>query len=242
MRLLSPTQNKDLKEQETLRQILRAQELNKETKLLRENLAKADAEFAASLKRKNEIWQKEELELNKKKRELEHKIASLETREAYLRLPIEQLEAQAKFHMEQAKDKEKEVKEREEANELIAEELQDKLDKVGQKEQDLKVRNSKLDNREMGIEAQKTQTIEGIRKLNEEMAKFEDYKEKEEKKIDERKTALVLWDRSLQAEREKIKRTNEAFDKLAKKLASDREALQSGFDELKRLSTKAKGN
>lgn len=233
MKLLPPQQRKALKDQEVLRDILRSQEMDKISDNARKNLAKAEADFDASMLSQQRTWEEASAnhmaQVAKETAELE----ALEHKRAIAMQPIQKVRDEATKLLAEVKEFKAKTDIQATANEDTAEILQDKLDDVGAREQDVAREKAKLDNRQKGIEDQAFQVGVSVKELGRLMRKFEDYKTGELKNLDERKTALSLWDISLQAKEEKQKRTDKALFDKEKRLADERQSLEAGFAELK---------
>lgn len=242
MKLLTPQANKELGSQEQIRTLMRTQELEKAAQKARINLADAEADFQATLARNRLQWATEEREHSQRIAEMTVEVKALEKRRETALKPVNQLEQEARARLQEAIDYEAKVKEREEHVEAWAEILQDQLDAVGAKEQDIIWKAQTIEAQKKGIAEQQEQTRTGIKHLNQLTADFHASVQKAEKELDERKTALFLWDRSLQAKEAKQKRVIVKLQNMVIKIADDRTTLKSAWDELerKRLSPKKK--
>lgn len=236
MRLLAPSENKSLKEQETVRAVLRTQEVEKAAEQSRKNLASAEADFNATLARNLEVWAREEELHNKRVVEMEKETESLEAKRLNALIPIGVIKKGAEDRMKEAVDFMAKLRKRESDAECLVERLETQLDSVGQREQDVKQAEKRLGLQKEGIERQKQSSILGSKRLSEEIAKFAHEREKAEKDIDERKTAIYLQERSLIAKEQVQKRTDKSLNDLAKRLEDERETLARAWAELKRLS------
>lgn len=234
MKLLQPTENKALKEEEQVRSILRIQELEKAEKKARLNLAKAELDFQITLKKNQETWASEEGKHNDEIRARIKEIELLELRKASALEPINDKKRQVEALEKEAIEYLKVLKEKEEYNDDLTEKLQDKLDGVGQREQNLTVKEKQLNSRVLGVKAQEEHIKVQNIKLNDEINRFKTYIDTQEKDINERKTALVLWDRTLNAKEEMLKRTEKILYEKEVRLNDERQNVQKVWDELGR--------
>ena len=125
MKLRSPSQLGDLKEQARVRELLRIQETNKAAMEANKALAKAEADFNATLAKNREIWALEEAEHTKRVKEQQSE--------------LERLQRQI-GHLNEIDD--------------LREKLEDKLDAAGKKEQDLTAWELELHIKAEGIRLQ----------------------------------------------------------------------------------------
>ncbi len=234
MKLLTPAAQQDLKEQVALRDILRTQELNKASEEARISLAKAEQEFNEVLARNRAQWATEEEEHSQRVKAMKLEIDDLMAKKMNALIPIGILKDGAYDRMDDAVAFLARLRQREENIEDLTEKLEDKLDTVGAKEQDLLQLDRSLKLREEGIERQSQAIRANSQALGEQMAVFALTKETAEKDIEERKTALYLLERTLLTKQQTLERTDGALSALAKQLADERETLKRAFDEVRR--------
>lgn len=232
MRLLSPLNNKTAKDEQALRDILRTQELNKASDKARKDLANSQADFQTILAKNRLQWALEEQEHDERVKAMAEEINQLESKRKDALLPVEFLKEEAEKWLNEAKGYLEQAKKKDEYNEQLSELLQDKLDTLGQQEQEFKKEVVKLDLRKQGIESQSQAIIMGNKQLTKEMSDFAMIKNQAEKDIDERKTSLFLWQTSLNAQKETNKRTEESLQALARQLEDERQTLQRAFNRL----------
>jgi hypothetical protein len=233
MKLLEPQQLRDQKEADRVRDLMRTKEMADAATKIRKELANAEADFKLMLSRNNHKWA---LELEAKEEELkalEREVAALENRKAQALIPIDLYKKQADELMVLAKSVMEEAKTKAQENEDLAELLEDKLDKAGQSFQDNIALRAKLEQREAGIVLQGQQVVEGNKALNKRINEFAVARLAAEKDIDERKTVLTLWDRTLVAKEEKLNNRTKELEVWAKQLVDQRETLERA---MKRLS------
>lgn len=233
MKLLSPTQTKDLREQEVSRNLLRIEETEQAVKKSNISLAKSQADFCQMLARNRADWEKEEKDHQERILEMTKEVSALESKKKQALIPIEVYSSQVDMKMEALAEDIVALKEREEANEDLADKLQDKLDEVGEREQTLKKRELGADMREKGLESQAKGVIEGVERLTKEMEAFTIKRAKAEQDIGERKKALTLWDQSLVAKDNLIKDKEKELADWDIRLHDERETLDRAFTELK---------
>lgn len=234
MKLLSPLQNKDLKENQTVRELLRTQEVNKASEIARKNLAKAEADFQDTLARNLLKWEEEEEEHFKRVQEMKVEINGLEAKRLNSLIPLGILEEGVDDRMQDAVTFLANLRLREENAEDLTERLENKLDEVGQKDQDLKKKERQLLLREEGIERQTESTVLGAKRLSEEMTKITQMRSEATEELNEREKEVYLKERSNLSREESLKRTDKSLNDLAIQLAGERETLARAWDELKR--------
>lgn len=233
MKLLSLPQIKDKKVQEQTREILRIQELNKASDKARENLARAEADFQERLAKNLEIWATEEKDHSDRLEQRKAEIAELDTQKQQTIDFINDTKKNLQIAVFEAQEGSERAKEKEDYCNELSERLQDKLDELGQREVDLLSHEQSLQVQNSAMEQQRELMKENARKLSFDMTTFYTKNQQEEQDIKERKAALFIMDRSLQAREEVNKRTEKELANWAIRLTDEREILTR---ERKRLS------
>lgn len=235
MKLLLPTENKDLREQENVRQILRTQELETAAKEARIKLADSQSDFNNTLALNRQKWALEEEEHLKRVNERKTEIDALEAKRMNAMMPIDILKASAEEQLIDAENYAKSVREREEYAEELTEKLQDRLDEVGQREQDVSRKTKELEIREIGIENQSQSTIAGIKKLSADLADFLALKTQQEKELRERSNSISLQEKELTDKQFKLDNLQTTLNEQALRLADERGVLDRAYKEVQRM-------
>ena len=183
MKLLLPNENKDLREQENVRQIMRTQELEKAAKEARLKLADSQADFNTMLAQNRQKWALEEEEHQARIKQRNEELQRLEVQKLNMLVPFNILKEGVYADMSDAESFLSQLRIREENVEDLAERLQDKLDEVGSREQNFKQKELELNIREQGLENQSQSTVTGVKKLNADLADFLAFKNKTEQEI-----------------------------------------------------------
>lgn len=238
MKLLTPKQTSDIKGQETAREILRTQEIHNLAEEERRKLTKAEMEFEQALAGQRARWAMEELEHSKIKKEMQKEIEELERKKLNALIPVDILEKSATEKLEESEKFLKELQLREKSNEETAEILQDRLDEVGEREQTVIQAEKHIKLEKEGIERQKEATIDGIKNLNEAMQNFAQRSANAEKDIEERKKAIFIQDRSLNALKEQLEGKEKELNAIAIRLRDERGVLDRAFKEVERMKLK----
>ena len=232
MQLLKPQQNKDLKSEQDLRNIIRTQEILKAEQDARLKLANAEADFNNTLAKNREKWALEEEEHYKRAREMDTEIKNLELQKLNMLVPFDILKDGVYSDMKDAENFLISLRNREEYAEDLTEKLQDKLDDVGAREQDLKRKTFEIQIKEEGLKQQATNTIIGTERLNKELSDFAVYKRDTEdllvqklKAIDDREFSLAGRELDLE------KREKDVNDRNIR-LADERGVLDRAWREL----------
>ncbi len=231
MKLLSPTQLNDGKAAQTTREIFRIKELDAASDKARKNLANAEADFNATLAKNRTQWAIEEEDHAKRLLAMKDEIDKLEAKRLNALIPIGIIKKGAEDRMEEATIFLAQLRQREEHAEDLRELLEDKLDKVGQFEQDLIIKDQQLESKRLGLIEQANLVTEGIQQLNQETLEFGLTRTKAEANIHERKTSLALLEATLVAKQDTQRRTGKALEALATRLADERIILQKAWDE-----------
>jgi len=240
MKLLTPKEHTDLRGQELSRELLRTQEIKNLAKREESNLAKAQMEFSQMMAGQQARWAMEEDEHTKRKLEMQREIDKMEQQKLNALVPFDILKVGTDEKMEETATFIAKLRIREENVEDLTERLQDKLDEVGEKEQDLKKLDRKLQFERIGIENQKQTTSDNAKALSEEMKSFAIKRAEEEKDIKERKEALFLQDTNLNALQGRLEAKERELDKFAIRLRDERGVLDRAFQEVERMKLKYK--
>lgn len=235
MKLLTPQQLNDKKEADKVRDLIRTKEMADQATKTRKELANAEADFNQALARQRHQWALEVEQKEQVLRELKHEVEELEDRKAKALIPIDSYKEQVDQLLLLAKIAMGKADAKAEENEDLAERLQDKLDEAGAKLQDAQLLEAKLKQREYGITIQGQQVVEGHKDLNKKIAKFNADKVKAETDINERKTALALWERSLVAKDEKLSNKIKELQIWERQLADQRDTLERAFKRISPL-------
>ena len=234
MQLLKPQENKDLKSAQDLRNIIRTQEILKAEQDARLKLANAEADFNNTLAKNRDKWAKEEETHSTRVREMNTEIENLELQKLNTLVPFNILKEGVYADMSDAEAYLKKLRDREEYNDDLTEKLQDKLDDVGAREQDLKQKILEVSIREDGLQRQNQNTNIATEKLNNELMAFAAYKKENEDLLLQRRLIADRTDEGLvMRELEINKKTKEVNDR-AVRLADERGVLDRAWQELRR--------
>lgn len=212
---------------------MRTQEIEKAAAKARVNLANAEAEFKEKLARNRSQWADEEEAHFKRVKEMTEEINALEARRKNALVPVEHIKRQVEAELKEAQGMSAELKARIEKNDQLTELLEDKLDAAGQQLMDNQQKGKLLEAKELSLKQQSDNTVAAVKDLNKKMTEFVRYQEVENKKLDARKTELVLIERSLIAKDERQKITAQELEKIRLKLLDDRVSLEEAWKELK---------
>lgn len=227
MRLLTPTQNKDARQQQIARDIIRTKETEDVVKRANIRLAKSEADFADFMARNKDIWAKAEEEHAERMRQMQSEVEVLEGRKRMALIPIDMYKKEADDLMQTARDMLAKATEREEDAEDLQELLEEKLTSVADREQAVEKEEQRQTIAKSGIEIQQDQTRKQAEILSGHIAEWNAYKHKEEASLYERKKEVTLAEISFIAKTDKIKRDVES-------IASERIALKDLRETLER--------
>ena len=234
MKLLSPKIVKDNKNQEISRSILRVQEARKIEEEIRLKMINAEADFKSMLAGQKERWAKEEENHSKDVLKMQTEIKELEERRKSLLEPIEIVKNRADLALKEANEYLYRIKEREVYNEELSDKLEEKLDELGDREEKIKKAEGRQSIERANIELQKDIIDKGIKDLNNKVIDFMSEKSKAYKDIDERKSALFLFDRTLTTKEENLKIKEKELIDYSVRLHDERGILDRAWAELKR--------
>ncbi len=234
MKLLSPQTLKQAKNDEQALLIIRIGELRKLETQLRQNTSKAEADFKKTLADNLAVWEQEFERHQLLKKQMKAEIDDLTAKKMNALIPVGIISKATERRLDDAEKYIQELRQRKEDNEELREKLEDRLDEVGAREQDIIAREQKSEVREIGLTKQEELVKEGNERLSQELTKFLAKKEAEEKDLDERKTAVSLRERSVESKEELQKRTDLALNSLALRLEDERRTLDRAWKELER--------
>ena len=192
MKLLTLNQIKEKKDEQIQRDILRTKELDKASEQARLNLAKAEADFNATLAKNRTLWANEEHEHSERIKEMSSEIQVLEKRKEIALEPVYLLQNKLEKRLNDIDVTSTQLKEKEAYNEDLRSKLEDKLDEVGEREQDVLRETQILEGKKESLEIQSEQTKQGIKRLNDTISTFLTTKEAEENRLDQIKIDLAL--------------------------------------------------
>lgn len=235
MKLQPPLQIQQNRAQEEAQEVFRTQNIQKAAEQARKDLAKATADFSSSMALFKEKRALEEQEHSKRMDEMKREVKELEEKKRLALIPIEVYRKQADELVLRAKKFLEEVKQKEHNVDLIRDLLENRLDEVGHREQDVRDRETRLVSLERGAKIQQEQVKEGVKRLNESMQQFLAERDTANKDLDKRKTDIILMEQSVFAKHESNKRTEKALERWAI-LIKDRE--QTLLREEKRRAAK----
>lgn len=235
MRLLTPSATKDTEAQETARRVLRAQELDNLEKDIRIRTAKAEADFNSTVSRQKMYWAGEEASHAERRREMKKEVDDLEVKKLNSLVPFGILKEGADNRMEEAESFIQGLRDREDRVVELTEMLEDKLDAVGEHEQNLRQEREVFDIQRKGLEDQRSSMASQSQQLTESIGLFNANQEKYERDIEERKASLYLQDRALQAKSEELDKKEETLRGLETRLHDERGVLDRAWKELERM-------
>ncbi len=199
MKLLTQTQLQQTKNDQSYRDIVRTQEIDKATKKLKQDLAKAEADFNSMLATNRTKWVAELEEHGKLIEELKGEIAELEQKKAQVLVPLKMYEEQLNEKSKAIEAKAQEIANTEDCVEDLRELLEEKLDRAGQREQDAIKLEQKATALRLSAEEQSIIASEGMKTLNRKIEEFIESSRKKEKELRDRETSITLQERTIES-------------------------------------------
>ena len=233
MKLLTPLANKEVRQNEDLKKIIRAKELDDVINKKNIELARSEADFNATLARNRAKWALEEEEHAKRLKDMEAELKPLEQRKQQALIPIEVYKQQADVKMLEAEKYLQTLLTREAEIDDLKELLDEKLTEVSDRENQVAMEEKRQKNALLGIETQQEETKKGVQRLSEDMIMFHEKQEREEASLLQRKKEVTLAEISFKAKTDKLKRDIEALNIRELQVKDERETLQREFDRLK---------
>lgn len=234
MKLLPPSETQDLRSVEISRDILRIQEVKKLLKEEEIRLARAEADFSSMIARKQKEWAVEEenhlKEVERRKKEIE----DLEAKKLNFLIPFNILKKGSDDKIFEAEKFLSSLREREQKADDLLEILEDRLDGVSERELAVKKVEDSQKLAWEGIRRQQESVKEGSGQLTQQIKDFISKKASEEKEIGERKTALVILERTLLTKQQTQKRNEKELSDWSIRLHDERQTLDAAWKELER--------
>lgn len=225
MKLLNPLQLKQNKDAEIAREILRTKDVREANEQVRKELAKSQIDFNDTLAKNRTKWAQEEKEHTERVREMTGEIEKLEEKKAQALIPVKMYEEQAKQLIKTLEERSVMLAQKEQFNDDLTERLHNKLDEVGQREQDVTLRERKATALRLELGNQLHVANERTATLNGQIRAFLEDIEIKKKDIEKRKTEVTLREQTISSKEESLKRTEKTLDDWAKKLADERATL-----------------
>jgi hypothetical protein len=229
MKLLTLNQVKEKKDEQIQRDILRTSDIEKAASQARINLAKAEAEFNATLAKNREIWANEEQEHATRKQEMTSEVEVLEERKKQALEPLSLFQKDLEKQKKELDDLSINVKISEALNEELKERLEDKLDEVGEREQDVLRETQILEGKKESVEIQSEQTVQGIKRLNDSINAFLIQKEDTESRLDQIRLDLDLEKQNVDNNKRSLERKEQTLITWENKLRTRETLLKNAM-------------
>ncbi len=234
MKLLIPSQNHQKEEEEVARLILRTTDAQEENKRINQKLAQSVKEFDETMQRQRDEFAAEMRDHQQKILAAKSELESVIDKTKRAMEPIEDIKRRTEQELQDAINKNKELVRRQEEVEEQAEILQDRLDYVGYREQNIKNAEEKNESDRKKIEIQQTYVDQMTERLNTNIAKASQDAQKRENELNERAIALQIEKSNIQAREFQLSKMEQSLQQFAGELRSERDALQSAWNELRR--------
>ena len=239
VKLLSPQQVKDAKSSDLARELLRAGEINEAVDKARKSLANAEADFAQMIAGQRARWAREEKEHADMVEKNGTEIRELEARRSRALEPVNELHSRAEAKMKEAQDIYDFAVKKVSDNERLAEILQDKLDMVGQREQDVVRAEQAITVSKQNIEMEQDLILRRNATLIQVKDDFEANKTARTADMRERENALILKERTLQAKAVRLENTEKELIAFKTKLDDERGVLDREIIRIEKEKKKA---
>lgn len=209
MKLLTPKVTKDLEGQEITRKILRAEEAEDVLRDVHKRLAKAEADFQATLANQQRTWAIEAQNHAGQLKEMEKEVGVLETKKKQALIPVE-------MYRKEVEEKDKEttlflnaIKQKKEKLEETQDLLEEKLDELGEREQNVLQSEHILLAKQASHTERESKIKEDSEILTQAMQSFLQESEQKVKEIEDKQNELILKERSFASFEENLKAKEE---------------------------------
>ncbi len=234
MQLISPKKLEDTAAAETALRLIRIEELRKAEERARIQLNQTEDDFKNMLERHKQEWEKEFQAYKEKKDFLEKEIQKLTAEKMSIAVPFEIIKQGADARVQEANELLQCVQQKELDADELTERLEEKLDAVEQKGEDLRIREQKVAIREMNVKDIEEHAQTGTKDLGLRIVEFNAYKKKELSDMDKRKTEIILKERTLETKAISILAREKEIENEKKRIADERIVLAQAFEEVRR--------
>ena len=225
MKLLPLQQLQDTKARELEREALRTKERNEAADRSLKRLAQSEADFQLMLAGQQARWAREQQDHQKLAAEMTKEVYELEERREKALIPVKIEEEKAQEALRKASETLKSALQREEEAEQLSEALQDKLDAVGAREQDLLQKEKRAEVKEGALKIMEEQRQANAKTMTDQMQSFNVARAELFKDLERRNTELTLKERSLNAWSERLNETEKTLADWDKRLKDERGTL-----------------
>lgn len=232
MKLLTPQEVKNKKQQEQDREVLRITSIRETLKEETNRLNELEATFDKRLNEQRQQWLKEEEKTLGKLSSLEKTLEEYKEKERSYFFPIQAIERKAYDNYERSKAALAEAEQKQKDCDALEEKLHDKLDSLEEKQNELDDREQKIALKEDGIVAQQLQIKHLTDDLNNKWQEFNARSLAHDAKFHKDKRVLELAKNNLEEREDALLLQKEELNVQMQRLQSQRSALAVAFREL----------
>lgn len=234
LKLFTPTEAKSLNSAQNNRDILRTREIRKLVDKSHTELAKHEADFAAMLARHKEKWAQEEEAHSIRLVEMEKEILPLEERRKNALIPIEIEKRKADTMNIEAEKRLGEVEKREHEATVLEDVLIERIGQVSERESAVEANEAKAAEMIRSADSEKETAALNTKTLSEGIQKFNDYVLAETFTLDQKRTEIILKERSIEAREVALGRKEKSLVIRETQLKDKQETLTRAFDEYRK--------
>lgn len=234
LKLFTPTEAKSLNSAQNNRDILRTREIRKLVDKSHTELAKHEADFAAMLARHKEKWAQEEEAHSIRLVEMEKEILPLEERRKNALIPIEIEKRKADTMNIEAEKRLGEVEKREHEATVLEDVLIERIGQVSERESAVEANEAKAAEMIRSADSEKETAALNTKTLSEGIQKFNDYVLAETFTLDQKRTEIILKERSIEAREIALGRKEKSLVIRETQLKDKQETLTRAFDEYRK--------
>jgi hypothetical protein len=232
MKLLSKSDNENLKQAELARDQARTESVREALSDAQSSLDETEAKFDLIMAKQQKYMAEEEQKHIVKIESLKKEVEKLEERQKVAHFPIAPAERKAYDNLEKSKQTLLSAQLQKEKNEEIEEKLTDKLDSLSDRDALLDRREDKVKAMEVSALDQKNHLKFMSESLAEKWEEFYKASFDSDKKLRERERLVELHQKDLDSREDALLMQQEDVRTDKEKIQSDRQTLQAAFEEL----------
>lgn len=234
LKIFTSVEARNANEQRYAQDSLRAQTLIRTTNELLKTRNEAETDFEETIKRQQEITEREFVAKIERNNQLERETIALEERKKKALTPLIAREKLVHSQEEALHEEENQLLLREVENEERTRLLMEKLDDLSTQQQDLNKRVKQLRLKEQGAETQSHQIAEQVRMFNRKLIDFQAKVEGKETEFAFRQSELDARKNLYDGNDTRLKTREQAMRVAQQQLAQERFLLDKGFGELRK--------
>lgn len=232
LKLFSPSENDAKKQSEVARDVARIEILREEIIKSQKELGMIKSQFDLTMAEQRKYATAEEEKHIAKIETLTKEVKALEERQKIAKFPIPASERKAYDNLERSKKTLEEAEMKSKKNDELIEILQDKIDSLSEREEDLNKRELKTKTGELNLEEQRSQMKVLSENLSKQWGDFYQKSSLKDREITEHNRLIEIHRHDLDMREDKLLEDQLILKDEQLKITSDRQTLKVAFEEL----------